>query len=195
MERILKLSIDLFEKREIHEKQVLVDSTVQEKNITYPTDTKLQKKIVEKCREIARDEGIALRQSYKRILRQLMIDQRFREHPKRRKKANAADLEMIEQVLINLIKNAIEAVKDSSEPKIKILADQNDNLPVIISVCDNGPRIPEENLDNIFIPFFLTKKEGSGIGLSLSRQIMKLHRERIDEETEAGAGTTFVLEF
>jgi IS5 family transposase len=64
MERILKLSIDLFEKRENQEKQVLVDSTVQEKNITYPTDTKLQKKIVEKCREIARDEGIALRQSY-----------------------------------------------------------------------------------------------------------------------------------
>ena len=90
MERILKLSIDLFEKREIQEKQVLVDSTVQEKNITYPTDTKLQKKIVEKCREIAKDEGIILRQSYKRTLKQLMIDQRFREHPKRRKKANAA---------------------------------------------------------------------------------------------------------
>lgn len=90
MERILKLSIDLFEKREIQEKQVLVDSTVQEKNITYPTDTKLQKKIVEKCRDIAQNEGIALRQSYKRILKQLMIDQRFREHPKRRKKANAA---------------------------------------------------------------------------------------------------------
>jgi IS5 family transposase len=90
MERILKLSIDLFEKREVQEKQVLVDSTVQEKNITYPTDTKLQKKIVEKCREIASDEGIALRQSYKRTLKQLMIDQRFREHPKRRKKANAA---------------------------------------------------------------------------------------------------------
>ena len=90
MERILKLSIDLFEKKEIQEKQVLVDSTVQEKNITYPTDTKLQKKIVEKCREIAKDEGIVLRQSYKRTLKQLMIDQRFREHPKRRKKANAA---------------------------------------------------------------------------------------------------------
>lgn len=90
IERILKLSIDLFDKREIQEKLVLIDSTVQEKNITYPTDAKLQKKIVEKCRDIAQNEGIVLRQSYKRILKQLMIDQRFREHPKRRKKANAA---------------------------------------------------------------------------------------------------------
>ena len=90
MERILKQSIDLFSKKEINEKQVLIDSTVQEKNITFPTDTKLQKRIIEKCRVIAKDEGIALRQSYKRILKQLMIDQRFRQHPKRRKKARAA---------------------------------------------------------------------------------------------------------
>ena len=90
MERILKQSIDLFSKKEINEKQVLIDSTVQEKNITFPTDTKLQKRIIEKCRAIAKDEGILLRQSYKRILKQLMIDQRFRQHPKRRKKARAA---------------------------------------------------------------------------------------------------------
>lgn len=90
MERILKISIDLFDQKEIQEKRVLVDTTVQEKNITYPTDPKLQKRIIEKCRKIAKDEGIMLRQSYKRVLKQLMIDQRFREHPKRRKKANAA---------------------------------------------------------------------------------------------------------
>jgi len=90
MERILQVSIDLFERKEIQEKHVLIDTTVQEKNITYPTDPKLQKKIVEKCRAIAKKEGITLRQSYKRTLKQLMIDQRFREHPKRRKKANAA---------------------------------------------------------------------------------------------------------
>lgn len=90
MERILKVSVDLFERKEIQEKHVLVDTTVQEKNITYPTDTKLQKRIIEKCRDIADKEGIVLRQSYKRTLKQLMIDQRFRDHPKRRKKANAA---------------------------------------------------------------------------------------------------------
>jgi IS5 family transposase len=90
MERILKASIDLFDRKEIQEKHILIDTTVQEKNITYPTDPKLQKKIVEKCRSIAKEEGITLRQSYKRILKQLMIDQRFREHPKRKKKAMAA---------------------------------------------------------------------------------------------------------
>jgi signal transduction histidine kinase len=106
-----------------------------------------------------------------------------------------ADLEMIEQVLINLIKNAIEAVKETAQPKIKLTADQTGNKVVTISVSDNGPGIPEENLDKIFIPFYSTKKDGSGIGLSLSRQIMKLHRGRIDVETEPGAGTTFTLEF
>jgi len=90
MERILKASIDLFDRKEIQEKYVLVDTTVQEKNITYPTDPKLQKRIVEKCRAIAEKEGITLRQSYKRTLKQLMIDQRFRDHPKRKKKALAS---------------------------------------------------------------------------------------------------------
>lgn len=89
-ERILATSINLFEKKEIEEKAVLVDTTVQQKNITYPTDAKLQKKIIEKCRLIAKTEGIVLRQSYKRILKQLMIDQRFRSHPKRKKKAYAS---------------------------------------------------------------------------------------------------------
>lgn len=89
-EILLKLSIDLFNRKEVEEKVILIDTTVQEKNITYPTDTKLQKKIIEKCRSIAAKEGIKLRQSYKRTLKQLMIDQRFRGHPKRKKKANAA---------------------------------------------------------------------------------------------------------
>ncbi len=80
-EKILTASIDLFSAKEVKEKEVLIDTTVQEKNITYPTDTKLQKKIIEKCREIAGKEDIKLRQSDKRILKQLMIDQRFREHP------------------------------------------------------------------------------------------------------------------
>ena len=89
-EKILSLTIHLFEKKEIREKEVLIDTTVQEKNITFPTDAKLQKKIIEKCRKIAEEEGIVLRQSYRRLLKQSMIDQRFRQHPKRRKKANAA---------------------------------------------------------------------------------------------------------
>jgi len=89
-ERILKTSIHLFPQKEYQEKEVLIDTTVQEKNITYPTDVKLQKRIIEKCRKIADSEGLQLRQIYKRELKQLMIDQRFHAHPKRRKKALAA---------------------------------------------------------------------------------------------------------
>jgi IS5 family transposase len=89
-EQILKLSVNLFSEKEIKESEVLIDTTVQEKNITFPTDVKLQKKIIEKCRKISKREGIQLRQVYKRELKQLMIDQRFHSHPKRRKKALAA---------------------------------------------------------------------------------------------------------
>ncbi len=88
--KLLKLSLNLFSRKEVEEKEVCIDTTVQEKNITYPTDAKLRKKIIEKCWGIAEKGGINLRQSYRRTLKQLMIDQRFREHPKRRRKANAA---------------------------------------------------------------------------------------------------------
>ena len=88
-EKLLKLSIDLFGKAS-QEKEVLIDTTVQEKNITFPTDVKLQKKIIDKCIKIAKKNNIELRQSYTRVVKQLMIDQRFRNHPKRRKKARAA---------------------------------------------------------------------------------------------------------
>jgi IS5 family transposase len=88
-EKLLKLSIDLFGKA-AQEKEVLIDTTVQEKNITFPTDVKLQKKIIDKCIKIAKQNNIELRQSYTRVVKQLMIDQRFRNHPKRRKKARAA---------------------------------------------------------------------------------------------------------
>jgi transposase, IS5 family len=89
-EKLLKHTVLLFSRKEIQEDEVLIDTTVQEKNITYPTDVKLQKRIVEKCRKIAVKEGIQLRQTYKRELKQLMIDQRFHSHPRRRKKALAA---------------------------------------------------------------------------------------------------------
>ncbi len=88
-EKLLKLSIKLFGKEAI-ETEVLIDSTVQEKNITYPTDSKLHIRIVAKVNKIAKKENIKLRQTYTRITKQLMIDQRFRNHPKRRKKANSA---------------------------------------------------------------------------------------------------------
>jgi IS5 family transposase len=89
-EQLLKMSVQLFPRKEVQEDEILLDTTVQEKNITFPTDVKLQKKIIEKCRKIADKEGIELRQTYKRELKQLMIDQRFHSHPRRRKKARAA---------------------------------------------------------------------------------------------------------
>lgn len=89
-EEILKASIDLFPKKEVREKEALIDTTVQEKNITYPTDAKLQKKVIESCRKIAKNEKIQLRQTYRKELKQLMIDQRFYYHPKRKKKADSA---------------------------------------------------------------------------------------------------------
>lgn len=105
-----------------------------------------------------------------------------------------ADFELLEQVIINLIRNAIDAVSQISDPLIELKAECNTGNKTIISVRDNGPGIQSDLLDQIFIPFFSTKKNGSGIGLSLSRQIMKLHKGRIDVESEPGSGTGFMLE-
>jgi len=112
-EKLLKLSINLFEKKEVEEKEVLVDTTVQEKNITYPTDAKLHKKIIEGCWKIAEKEGLHLRQSYSRTLSQLMIDQRFREHPSRKKKAMAA-ARKIKTIAGRLIRD-VERVLDDKD--------------------------------------------------------------------------------
>ena len=105
-----------------------------------------------------------------------------------------ADLELLEQVIINLIRNAIEALDQTVNPVIELTAKCNEENKTIIGVRDNGPGIDKDVLDQIFIPFFSTKKHGSGIGLSLSRQIMKLHKGRIDVESIPGTGSCFKLE-
>jgi IS5 family transposase len=89
VEKIFKVSIELHGNK-AKEAEVLVDTTVQEKNITFPTDTKLYKRVIDHCVGIAGKEGITLRQSYKRTTKKLMLAQRFRNHPKNRKKALAA---------------------------------------------------------------------------------------------------------
>ncbi len=99
------------------------------------------------------------------------------------------DSNLIEQVLINLIKNAIEALNETTEPEINITAEKS-----LIRVSDNGPGIEPELLDEVFVPFFSTKVEGSGIGLSLSRQIMRLHGGSILVYSTKGT-TTFQLIF
>lgn len=106
----------------------------------------------------------------------------------------SADPELLEQVLINLIKNAREALTDTKDPLIDISTYKQQNY-VVIAVHDNGPGIPPNILENIFIPFYTTKKEGSGIGLSLSRQIMRAHKGTISVSSDASEGTTFYLRF
>jgi len=106
-----------------------------------------------------------------------------------------ADISLVEQVLINLVVNSIEAVKDESEAKIILAADLNSNKKISIKVADNGAGMSEEVLDKIFIPFFSTKKSGSGIGLSLCKQIMMLHHGNIHAQSIPGQGTTFLLQF
>ena len=105
------------------------------------------------------------------------------------------DNNLIEQVLLNLVVNSIEAVKDVDDARIILSAYIDTNNKAIIKITDNGPGMPQEMLDKIFIPFFTTKKTGSGIGLSLCKQIMMLHRGNIQVHSVEGVGTSFTLHF
>jgi signal transduction histidine kinase len=105
------------------------------------------------------------------------------------------DQELIEQVLINLLKNAIQALEDSEDRKIQLKAFNNEKNSVFISVIDNGPGIDEDAQSKIFIPFYTTKKNGSGIGLSLSKQIMRQHLGNITVKSKVDEGTEFILRF
>jgi signal transduction histidine kinase len=106
-----------------------------------------------------------------------------------------ADQNQISQVLINLLKNALEANINNPSCNIIISAGRDkDNNPEIC-VIDNGPGIPEENLDEIFVPFFTTRHNGSGIGLSISRQIMKMHGGTLQVRSTPNKATIFCLSF
>jgi signal transduction histidine kinase len=105
------------------------------------------------------------------------------------------DTNLIEQVLINLLINAIEAVKDRENPCITLSAEMQANHKIVIKVSDNGAGMPPELLDKIFIPFFSTRKTGSGIGLSLCKQIMLLHKGNIQVQSIEGKGSAFLLSF
>jgi signal transduction histidine kinase len=105
------------------------------------------------------------------------------------------DAALIEQVLINLVVNAIDAVKDRPEPTITLSAVTGPHGKPIIKVADNGMGMSPEVMDNIFIPFFSTKKTGSGIGLSLCKQILLLHKGNIQVQSAEGVGSSFLLHF
>ena len=106
-----------------------------------------------------------------------------------------ADEQLIEQVLINLIKNSVHALKGKKDAQIKLHAYFNKRGRYTIQVTDNGPGILPDVLEKIFIPFFTTKQSGSGIGLALSRQIMRLHAGTITAHSKPNEETVFTLTF
>jgi nitrogen fixation/metabolism regulation signal transduction histidine kinase len=106
-----------------------------------------------------------------------------------------ADPKLVEQILINLLLNAIQAVEDQPDAQIELSAYIDRHSRPAIEVSDNGPGIPPDVQEKIFVPFFTTKEEGSGIGLSLARQIMRLHDGMLTMHSEPGSGATFMLRF
>ena len=106
-----------------------------------------------------------------------------------------ADDQLIEQVLINLIKNAMHALNGRPSGKIQLLGFMNKRGRITLQVIDNGPGILKDVLDKIFIPFFTTKPSGSGIGLSLSKQILRLHNATITAHSEPEVETVFTMTF
>lgn len=106
-----------------------------------------------------------------------------------------ADSRLMEQVLINLVLNAAHAVEGRAQPHIQLVARATADNRVVLEVSDNGSGIPTNLLDSIFVPFFTTHKNGSGIGLSLAKQIMHLHKGSIQVQSVEGTGSVFRLEF
>lgn len=106
-----------------------------------------------------------------------------------------ADPDLIEQVIINLVMNSIGALTGASSPRVGLSAKTDSRGGVLVQVSDNGHGIPEELQEKIFIPFFTTRKEGSGIGLSLSRQIMRAHKGGITVSSIPDTETVFTLRF
>lgn len=105
-----------------------------------------------------------------------------------------ADRSLLDQTFINLVLNAIDAVKETNEPCIQLYADQLSENTVELKVLDNGKGMPKEIQERIFIPFFSTKGSGSGVGLSLCKQIILLHGGNIDVHSIEDKGTAFTIE-
>lgn len=106
-----------------------------------------------------------------------------------------ADQEMLEQMLINLLKNAEQALEDTKDASVSISAKLSKRGRIVIEVADNGPGISEEIAAKIFVPFFTTKRDGSGVGLALTRQVMIAHGGSVSLAKTQGGGATFILTF
>lgn len=106
-----------------------------------------------------------------------------------------ADRQMLEQVMINLVKNAIDALHNSPDPEIELSCHRDASQLICLSVRDNGPGIAPDKLDQVFVPFFTTKDDGSGIGLSLCKQIIQLHEGKIELDSTPDKGTLVSIRF
>jgi signal transduction histidine kinase len=106
-----------------------------------------------------------------------------------------ADMDLLDQALINLVRNAIEALRDVPAGRITLSARRHPDGRVIIAVADNGPGIAADQRDKIFVPFFTTKRQGSGVGLTLVRQIATAHGATVDVSQTPGGGATVSLKF
>ena len=107
----------------------------------------------------------------------------------------AVDAELLDQALINLVRNAIEALRDTPSGEIALSAYRESDGRIAISVADNGPGIPPDQREKVFVPFFTTKRQGSGIGLTLVRQIAAAHGASVDVGETPGGGATIRLRF
>ena len=105
-----------------------------------------------------------------------------------------ADRDLLEPVLLNLLRNAHHATEGIPNPEIRLTAAMNRRGNVVIEVADNGPGVPREIANRIFVPFFTTKKGGSGVGLALARQVMTAHGGFI-RLVESDSGARFTLTF
>ncbi|MEQ8928009.1 MAG: ATP-binding protein [Fulvivirga sp.] len=105
------------------------------------------------------------------------------------------DRELIQQVLINLLKNALEAVTGKPDGIVTLQHILNADGRDVFTITDNGAGIDKATMENIFVPFFTTKQDGSGIGLSLSRQIMRAHKGSLKVQSELGKGAEFIMIF
>ncbi|GAA3555437.1 sensor histidine kinase [Snuella lapsa] len=106
-----------------------------------------------------------------------------------------ADEKQVLQVLVNLVKNALQSMEGSTNGIVKLTGIKQQNGKIVLQVADNGPGIPSDLLDHIFVPFFTTKKEGTGIGLSLSKHIMRLHGGSVQVSSVPEKETVFTLSF
>lgn len=105
------------------------------------------------------------------------------------------DRDLIEQVIINFVTNATYAVKEKENPEIHLFSGCDNEGHPYITVADNGCGISDTIRDKIFIPFFSSKKNGNGIGLSISREIVKLHNGKLHVQSQEGAGSAFTVLF